>query len=207
MLSRSLWHHCNDWRDTGTSVYFSLSRQCFWYLTKISTTWLLRQKSNFSEMLVIHCGLLMSFKAIYNLVNIGSGNTLSLDNTKPLPEPMLTHRASVSSCDIHLRTISQKYIQNIYIIEVSLSINNLRLEAIHPGPKLIIGLLHNLMAPRCHKVLGYDFLPDIKLNSLFYGINNSKVAVALWMQPETHSAYAMITSLTTCVNDRYLRHG
>ena len=40
------------------------------------------------------------------LVNIGSGNGLLPDGTKPLPEPMLTIHPS--SLGIHLREISQE---------------------------------------------------------------------------------------------------
>ena len=43
--------------------------------------------------------------ALYILVNIGSGNRLLLDGTKPLPENV--DLSSVRSRDIHLRAISQ----------------------------------------------------------------------------------------------------
>ena len=41
-------------------------------------------------------------------VNIGSGNGLVPDGTKPLPEPMLTF---LQSSDIHIRAISQEMSQ------------------------------------------------------------------------------------------------
>ena len=42
-------------------------------------------------------------------VNIGLGNGLLPDGTKPLPEPMLIdHDSSVKSNDIHIRAISQE---------------------------------------------------------------------------------------------------
>ena len=46
--------------------------------------------------------------ALQTWVNIGSGNGLVPDGTKPLPEPMLTNQSSVRSDDIHLREISQE---------------------------------------------------------------------------------------------------
>ena len=39
---------------------------------------------------LIHCGLVMPYDDI-ELVNIGSGNGLVPDGTKPLSEPMLTY--------------------------------------------------------------------------------------------------------------------
>ena len=41
-------------------------------------------------------------------VNIGSGNDLLPDGTKPLPEPMLSKS---KSRDIHIRAISQEMLQ------------------------------------------------------------------------------------------------
>ena len=38
-----------------------------------------------------HCGTVRPYMATYILVNIGSGNGVLHDSTKPLPEPMLTH--------------------------------------------------------------------------------------------------------------------
>ena len=43
-------------------------------------------------------------------VNIGSGNGLVPDGTKPLPETMLTSHPKYSS--IHLRAISQEMLMN-----------------------------------------------------------------------------------------------
>ena len=41
-------------------------------------------------------------------VNIGSGNGLLPDGTKPLPEPMLTYLQISPMTDIHLRALSQE---------------------------------------------------------------------------------------------------
>ena len=50
-------------------------------------------------------------------VNIGSGNGLLPDGTKPLPEQMLTSESSVKSSDIHIKEISQEMPQpSIYKI-------------------------------------------------------------------------------------------
>ena len=49
-------------------------------------------------------------------VNIGSGNGLMPDGTKPLPEPMLTYHS-----DIHLTAISQEMPQASFT-EISLTI-------------------------------------------------------------------------------------
>ena len=48
-------------------------------------------------------------------VNIGSGNGLLPDGTKPLSEPMLTSHSSVRFRDIHLRGISQEIAQESVI--------------------------------------------------------------------------------------------
>ena len=56
-----------------------------------------------------------------NLVNIGSGNDLLSDDTKPLPESMLTNKSSVRFCDNYLRTISQEML-HISILDMSLKI-------------------------------------------------------------------------------------
>ena len=52
-----------------------------------------------------HCGLLTPYGDM-ELVNIGSGNGLLLDGTKPLPEPI-----SVGYSDIHRRAISKEIFQ------------------------------------------------------------------------------------------------
>ena len=63
-------------------------------------------------------------------VNIGSGNGLVPDGTKPLPEPMLTDHQK--STDIHIRVISQKMSQPS-IIKICLKITCLKLHSNFPG--------------------------------------------------------------------------
>ena len=43
------------------------------------------------KSLLTHCGLVTPYIASWNWVNIGSGNGLLPDGTKPLPEPILTY--------------------------------------------------------------------------------------------------------------------
>ena len=57
-------------------------------------------------------------------VNIGSGNGVLPDGTKPLPEPMLI-LTSVTSSDILLRAISQK-ISQPSIIVIDLKSNHIK---------------------------------------------------------------------------------
>ena len=61
-----------------------------------------------------HCSLVTP----YGLVNIGPGNGLLPDVTKPLPKPMLTW--SMSDNGIHMRTISQRVptFQNLMFLEL-----------------------------------------------------------------------------------------
>ena len=47
----------------------------------------------------------------YIWVNIGSGNGLLPDGTKPLPEPMLTDDQWGLKCGIHLRPILQEVLK------------------------------------------------------------------------------------------------
>ena len=61
--------------------------------------------------------------------NIGSGNGLSPDGTKPLPEPI---DSSVRSSDIHLRAISQKITQPPSTW-IRLKIDPLKFHAKFPG--------------------------------------------------------------------------
>ena len=64
-------------------------------------------------------------------VNIGSGNGLLPDSTKPLPEPMLTdHQWSPS--DIHIRAISQEMPQPS-VTKICLKITYLNLHLNFPG--------------------------------------------------------------------------
>ena len=64
-------------------------------------------------------------------VNIGLGNDLLPDSTKPLPEPILTW-SSARSNDNHLRTNSQG-IPKPSITEVSFQVNHLKFHSILPG--------------------------------------------------------------------------
>ena len=82
---------CMSWPPSfsTTMIGFSLSCQCFWYLTTIPAPWLLRQMSNSKEMYLIHCGLVTSFGDI-----------------ELAPSHYLNQ--SVRSCSTHLRAISQK---------------------------------------------------------------------------------------------------
>ena len=57
-------------------------------------------------------------------VNIGAGNGLLPDGTKPLPEPMLTN-AQWGCCGIHLIAMSQEILK-IFTVEMSLKFTNLR---------------------------------------------------------------------------------
>ena len=65
-------------------------------------------------------------------VNIGSGNGLMPDGTKPLPEPMLTNDQWDVVTFTHLIAISHKILK-IFIVEISLKFTNLRLELNPPG--------------------------------------------------------------------------
>ena len=66
-------------------------------------------------------------------VNIGSGNGLLPDGTKPLPEPKLTdHWWSPLSSDIHIRTISQEMHQPS-ITKICLKITCLKFHENFPG--------------------------------------------------------------------------
>ena len=64
-------------------------------------------------------------------LNIGSGNGLLPDNTKPLPEPMLTW--SVTSNDIHLGVISLE-ISQPWITKISLKITDMKFPSNSQGP-------------------------------------------------------------------------
>ena len=44
-------------------------------------------------------------------VNIGSGNGLMPDDTKPLPEPILTNQ-SVKSSDIHIAQFHKRWLKH-----------------------------------------------------------------------------------------------
>ena len=70
-------------------------------------------------------------------VNIGSGNGLSPDGTKPLPEPILT--SSVKSSDIHIRAISQVMPQPS-VTEIRLKITFLKFHSKFPGAYELKGL-------------------------------------------------------------------
>ena len=61
-------------------------------------------------------------------VNIGSGNGLLPDGTKPLPEPMLTLR----SCGIHPKSITQGMLKT-FILGMSFKIINLSSQLHLPG--------------------------------------------------------------------------
>ena len=63
-------------------------------------------------------------------VNIGSGNGLLPDGTKPLPEPV--DWSSVKSSDIHIRAISQEIPQPA-ITKIRLKITNLKFHSNFPG--------------------------------------------------------------------------
>ena len=69
-------------------------------------------------------------------VNIGSGNGLFPDGTKPLPEPMLTDHYR-SSSDIHIRAISQEMPQPS-ITEICLKITYLKFYSNFPGANELI---------------------------------------------------------------------
>ena len=63
-----------------------------------------------------HCGLVTINGDIEIWVNIGLGNGLLPDGTKPLPEPSLIHYMNLSSkvfCGIQLRAISQEVFMNL----------------------------------------------------------------------------------------------
>ena len=80
-------------------------------------------------------------------VNIGSGNVLLPEGTKPLPEPMLTDH-QWSSSDIHLRSISQE-IPQPSITKICLKITYLNFHSNSPGVNELNGHLlscqyHNL---------------------------------------------------------------
>ena len=61
-----------------------------------------------------HCGLMTSYGGI-DWVNIGSGNGLLPDGTKPLPEPMLTYHPqdplTFIWCQFHKRYISHQWLK------------------------------------------------------------------------------------------------
>ena len=64
-------------------------------------------------------------------VNIGSGNGLLPDGTKPLPEPMLTdHQWSPS--DIHIMAISHEMPQPL-VTKIHLKITYLNIHSSFPG--------------------------------------------------------------------------
>ena len=69
--------------------------------------------------------------ATQNWVNIGSGNGLVPDGTKPLPEPMLTN---------HQMTISHEMLK-IAILDLSLKIINLNIRVHLPGINELTNLL------------------------------------------------------------------
>ena len=75
------------------------------------------------------------------LVNIGSGNGLLPDSTKPLPESMLTSEFPLVInevlCDIHLREISQELLLNLNNI-MSLEITLLKLLQYYISPNVLI---------------------------------------------------------------------
>ena len=64
-------------------------------------------------------------------VNIGSGNGLLPDGTKPLPEPMLTDN-QWSPSDIHMKAISQEMPQPP-VTKIHLKITYLNLHSNFPG--------------------------------------------------------------------------
>ena len=64
-------------------------------------------------------------------VNIGSGNGLLPDGTKPLPEPMLTLRW-LKSCGIHPKSITQEMLKT-FILGMSFKIINLSSQLHLPG--------------------------------------------------------------------------
>ena len=70
--------------------------------------------------------------AIAIWINIGSGNGLLPDGTKPLPEPMLTEWSSVKSTDIHIRAISQEMPQ-LSISKIPWKITYLKFHSNFPG--------------------------------------------------------------------------
>ena len=70
--------------------------------------------------------------AARNYVNIGSGNGLLPDGTKPLPEPILTYKSPIRYSDIHLIAILQA-IPQPSITRISLEIVNLKFHSNLPG--------------------------------------------------------------------------
>ena len=70
-------------------------------------------------------------------VNIGSGNGLLPDGTKPSPEPMLTW-SSVKSSDINIREISQEMPQPS-TIKIHLKITYIKFHSNFPGANELNG--------------------------------------------------------------------
>ena len=74
-------------------------------------------------------------------VNIGSGNGLLSDSTKPLPELMFDW-PSVKSSDIHIMAISQEMPQPS-ITKIHVKITYLKLHLNFPGANELLLKLHN----------------------------------------------------------------
>ena len=78
----------------------------------------------------------------WDLVNIGSGNGLVPDSTKPLPEPILTYRLLRSS-HIHLRPISLEVLHPS-VAKISLRITYLKFHSNVHGVNALNSLIHRL---------------------------------------------------------------
>ena len=83
-------------------------------------------------------------------VNIGSGNGLLPNSTKPLPEPMLTDHQWKSS-DIHIRAISQEMPQPS-VIEIRLKITYLKFNSNFLGANELYEIQHH----RVYKIMTPD---------------------------------------------------
>ena len=59
------------------------------------------------------------------LYGSGSGEGLMPDDTKPLPEPMITNHKYTRSCGIQMRAISQEILK-IFILNMSLKITTVK---------------------------------------------------------------------------------
>ena len=81
-------------------------------------------------------------------VNIGSGNGLLPDGTKPLPEQMLTYHQYVKSSGIHLRAILQE-IPQPSVTEISLKITYLKFCSNLPGANELKYNWDDIPTPPC----------------------------------------------------------
>ena len=88
-------------------------------------------------------------------VNIGSGNGLLPDGTKPLPEPMLTDH---QSNDHHIMAISQEMPQSS-IIKICLKITRLKFHSNFPGANEFTHC--DLVIPYSSMDLGQHYFPSL----------------------------------------------